>query len=46
MNKALLGKWLWRLGDELDGLGSQIIFSKNNVDNEGLHVCIVDFVIM
>lgn len=28
MNLALLGKWLWRIGDDSHGLWKQVVFSK------------------
>lgn len=31
INKALLGKWLWRLGDNSQGLWRQIIVDKYRV---------------
>lgn len=31
MNQALIGKWLWRLGEDLDCLWSQVIVAKYGV---------------
>lgn len=35
INKALLGKWLWRLGDNSQGLWRQIIVDKYRVGSNG-----------
>jgi hypothetical protein len=34
-NKALLGKWLWRFGNEQDSLWRQVIVSKYGFQREG-----------
>lgn len=36
-NDALLGKWLWWVGDEHDGLWKQIILAKYSVHRDGTH---------
>lgn len=38
VNKAFLGKWLWRLGDGSDGLWRRIIVEKCRVQINGLLV--------
>lgn len=35
MNAALLGKWLWRLGDDCDGLWKQILMAKHDILRDG-----------
>ena len=37
-NVALLGKWLWRIGDGTEGLWKQVIFSKYNISRDGWQV--------
>ena len=32
---ALLGKWLWRIGDDSQGLWNQVISSKSDISREG-----------
>jgi hypothetical protein len=34
-NKALLGKWLWRFGNEQDYLWRQVIVSKYGIQRRG-----------
>lgn len=35
VNVALLGKWLWRIKDDSDGLWKQILSSKYNIQRNG-----------
>lgn len=35
MNGALLGKWLWKLGDEFDGLWKKILNAKYRIHRNG-----------
>lgn len=35
MNSALLGSWLWRLGDISDGLWKSILIKKYGLENSG-----------
>lgn len=35
MNAALLGKWLWRLGEDCDGLWKQILVTKHDILRDG-----------
>ena len=35
MNLALLGKWLWRIGDDSHGLWKQVISSKYDISRDG-----------
>ena len=35
VNKALLGKWLWRIGESYQGLWRQILISKYKLDDDG-----------
>ena len=35
INEALLGMWLWWLGDEQEGFWKQILFAKYDVQGDG-----------
>ena len=38
MNKSLIGKWLWRLGNSVQGLWRQIIVDKYKVQRKGWYI--------
>lgn len=38
MNLALLGKWLWRLGNDSEGLWKQLLAGKYGVSRNGWDV--------
>ena len=38
VNKSLIGKWLWRLGNSIQGLCRQIIVDKYKVQREGWYI--------
>ena len=38
MNRALLGKWLWRSGNETEGLWRQLVLSKYGIIREGWEI--------
>ena len=37
-NLALLGKWLWKIGEGTEGLWKQVIFSKYDISGDGWQV--------
>ena len=38
LNSALLGKWLWRIGDETEGLWKEVISTKYDISRNGWFV--------